>query len=89
VNPYLIAKFAACLNLSIAPTPPEADAENNSDIVDLPDGFTYEIGEKYPAVDVVIRPVDLSVLENVYQLYSSLQKLRLQNSCLQRVPKSK
>jgi len=37
-----------------------------------------EIGEKYPAVDVVTRPVDLSVLENVYQLYSSLQKLRLE-----------
>lgn len=37
-----------------------------------------EILKKYPAVDVVIKPVDLSVLENVYQFYSSLRKLRLE-----------
>lgn len=37
-----------------------------------------EIRAKHPAVDVVIRPVDLSVLENVYQFYSSLQNLCLE-----------
>ena len=37
-----------------------------------------EIEKDYPAVDVVIRSVDLSVLENVYQFYSSLQSLRLE-----------
>lgn len=37
-----------------------------------------EIGEKYPTVDVVVRPVDLSVLENVHQLCSSLQNLCLE-----------
>jgi len=37
-----------------------------------------EISRDCPAVDVVLRPVDLSVLENVYQFYSSLQKLRLE-----------
>lgn len=37
-----------------------------------------EILEKCPAVDVIIKPCDLSVLENVYQFYSSLQNLRLE-----------
>lgn len=37
-----------------------------------------EILEKYPALDVVIRTVDLSVLENVYQFYSSLKSLQLE-----------
>lgn len=37
-----------------------------------------EILEKCPTVDVIIKTVDLSVLENVYQFYSSLQGLRLE-----------
>ncbi len=37
-----------------------------------------EILDKYPAVDVILKPFDLSVLERVYQLYSSLQSLRLE-----------
>lgn len=37
-----------------------------------------EIEKQYPAVDVVIRSVDLSVLENVHQFYSSLRNLRLE-----------
>ena len=37
-----------------------------------------EILEQHPALDVVIRTVDLSVLENVYQFYSSLKNFRLE-----------
>jgi hypothetical protein len=37
-----------------------------------------EILEQHPTLDVVIRTVDLSVLENVYQFYSSLKDFRLE-----------
>lgn len=37
-----------------------------------------EIEKKHPTVDVVIRPVDLSVSENVYKFYASLHDLRLE-----------
>ena len=37
-----------------------------------------EIAGQHPAIDVVIRTVDLSVLENVYQFYSSLKGLQLE-----------
>lgn len=37
-----------------------------------------EITERRPALDVVIRTVDLSVMENVYRFYSSLKDLRLE-----------
>ena len=37
-----------------------------------------EIAEQYPALDVVVRTVDLSVLENVYQFYSSLKGFQLE-----------
>jgi short-subunit dehydrogenase len=37
-----------------------------------------EIAEQHPSLDVVIRTVDLSVLENVYQFYSSLKNFRLE-----------
>ena len=37
-----------------------------------------EITGQHPALDVVIRTVDLSVLENVYQFYSSLKGLQLE-----------
>ena len=37
-----------------------------------------EIAEQYPALDVVVRTVDLSVLENVYQFYSSLKDFQLE-----------
>ena len=34
--------------------------------------------EQHPTLDVVIRTVDLSVLENVYQFYSSLKDFQLE-----------
>ena len=37
-----------------------------------------EILEQHPTLDVVIRTVDLSVLENVYQFYSSLKDFQLE-----------
>ena len=37
-----------------------------------------EIAEKHPALDVVIRTADLSMLENVYQFYSSLKGFQLE-----------
>ena len=37
-----------------------------------------EILEQHPTLDVVIRTVDLSVLENVYQFYSSLKGFQLE-----------
>lgn len=37
-----------------------------------------EILEQHPTLDVVIRTVDLSVPENVYQFYSSLKDFRLE-----------
>ena len=37
-----------------------------------------EILEQHPTLDVVIRTVDPSVLENVYQFYSSLKDLQLE-----------
>ena len=37
-----------------------------------------EILERHPTLDVVIRTVDLSVLENVYQFYSSLKDFQLE-----------
>ncbi len=37
-----------------------------------------EISEKYPTVEVLVKPCNLSVLENVYQLYSALQNLQLE-----------
>ena len=33
-----------------------------------------EILEQHPTLDVIIRTVDLAVLENVYQFYSSLDR---------------
>jgi len=38
----------------------------------------HEILEKHPTLNVVISTVDLSVLENVYQFYSSLKDFRLE-----------
>jgi len=37
-----------------------------------------EINARHPTLDVVIRTVDLSVLENVYQFYASLRDFRLE-----------
>lgn len=37
-----------------------------------------EILEQHPTLDIVIRTVDLSVLENVYQFYSSLKDFQLE-----------
>lgn len=37
-----------------------------------------EIAEQHPALDVLIRTVDLSILENVYQFYSSLKDFQLE-----------
>ena len=37
-----------------------------------------EIVEQHPSLDVVIRTVDLSVLENVYQFYSSLKDFQME-----------
>ena len=37
-----------------------------------------EVKEQHPTLDVVIRTVDLSVLENVYRFYSSLKDFQLE-----------
>ncbi len=37
-----------------------------------------EVTEQHPTLDVVIRTVDLSVLENVYQFYSDLKDFQLE-----------
>ena len=42
------------------------------------ESLKHEIIEKHPKLDVVIRTVDLSVLENVYQFYSSLKDFQLE-----------
>ena len=42
------------------------------------ENLKHEILENYPALDVVIRTVDLSALENVYQFYFSLKDFQLE-----------
>ena len=42
------------------------------------ESLKHEILEKHPTLDIVIRTVDLSVLEDVYQFYSSLKDFQLE-----------
>ena len=42
------------------------------------ESLKYEILEKHPTLDVVIKTVDLSALEDVYQFYSSLKDFQLE-----------
>ena len=42
------------------------------------ENLKHEIMEKHPTLDVVIRTVDLSVVEDVYQVYASLKDIQLE-----------